>query len=108
MSKTVKPHWPDEVRLKMIEKSEFYSEPQIYQYGFYDGFQHAQSQTQELIEQNRELVDLLKGIVKQIEKGEKIGGYNLLTTSSIEYEYAQKLLTKYNHLKSKTNETDKI
>jgi|GEM_PF-1750269 len=51
-----------------------------------------------LIEQNAELIDLLKGIVKQIEKGEKIGGINLLTTSSIEYEYAQKLLTKYNHL----------
>ena len=56
---------------------------------------YAKSQAQELIEQNAELVDLLKGIVKQIEKGEKIGGYNLLTTSSIEYEYAQKLLTKY-------------
>lgn len=48
VSKLTRPHWPDEVRLKMIEKSEFYSEPQVYQYGFYDGFQHAQSQTQEL------------------------------------------------------------
>lgn len=60
MSKTVKPHWPDEVRLKMIEKSEFYSEPRVYQYGFYDGFQHAQSQTRELIDQKRELVEMLE------------------------------------------------
>jgi hypothetical protein len=34
-------NWPDEVRLKMIEKSEFYQDPQIYQYGFYDGYQLA-------------------------------------------------------------------
>lgn len=31
--------WPDSVRLKMIEKSEFYGEPTIYQYGYYDGYQ---------------------------------------------------------------------
>jgi hypothetical protein len=35
-------NWPDEVRLKMIEKSEFYpDDKQVYQYGFYDGFQYA-------------------------------------------------------------------
>lgn len=32
--------WPEEVRIKMIEKSEFYLEPNIYQYGFYDGYQY--------------------------------------------------------------------
>ncbi len=31
--------WPDYVRLKMIDKSEFYAEPKIYQYGYYDGYQ---------------------------------------------------------------------
>lgn len=31
--------WPDSVRLKMIEKSEFYGEPKVYQYGYYDGYQ---------------------------------------------------------------------
>lgn len=32
--------WPDEIRLKMIEKSEFYhGSEQIYQFGFYDGYQ---------------------------------------------------------------------
>ena len=38
-------NWPDKVRLKMIEKSEFYPEDkQVYQYGFYDGYQYAQQQ----------------------------------------------------------------
>jgi len=31
--------WPDNIRLGMIEKSEGYSEPKIYQYGYFDGFQ---------------------------------------------------------------------
>lgn len=35
-------NWPDEVRLKMIERSEFYGDgSKFYQYGYYDGFQHA-------------------------------------------------------------------
>lgn len=38
--KDIKPHWPDEVRLKMIEKSENYADPHLYQYGYYDGFLH--------------------------------------------------------------------
>lgn len=32
-------NWPDGVRLKMIEKSKFYVDEQVYQYGFYDGYQ---------------------------------------------------------------------
>lgn len=44
MSDIIKPdfertNWPDSVRLKMIEKSEFYSNPDVYQFGFYDGYQ---------------------------------------------------------------------
>ena len=31
--------WPDNVRFKMIEKSSFYEHQNIYQYGFYDGYQ---------------------------------------------------------------------
>lgn len=31
--------WTDENRLFMIEKSSLYSDPTIYQYGFYDGYQ---------------------------------------------------------------------
>ena len=31
--------WHDSVRLKMIEKSEFYGDPKVYQYGYYDGYQ---------------------------------------------------------------------
>ncbi|MDP9954719.1 hypothetical protein J2X97_000356 [Epilithonimonas hungarica] len=34
-------NWPDEIRRKMVEKSEFYSDPQVYQFGYYDGFQKA-------------------------------------------------------------------
>lgn len=41
MTKKVESNWPDNVRLKMIEKSEFYQQPQIYQYGYYDGYQEA-------------------------------------------------------------------
>lgn len=48
--------WPDAVRLKMIEKSEFYTEPRIYQYGFYDGYT-LQS------EQNAALYEALKDIL---------------------------------------------
>lgn len=31
--------WPDSVRVKMNESSEFYSTPNVYCYGFYDGYQ---------------------------------------------------------------------
>lgn len=31
--------WSDADRLRMIDKSEFYSEPRVYQYGYYDGYQ---------------------------------------------------------------------
>lgn len=84
MRETVNPHWPDEVRLKMIEKSELYSEPRVYQYGFYDGFQHAQSQTQELIEQNRELIEALQNVANLLDSDSKIS-----------VESIKRVLTKY-------------
>ena len=42
-------NWPNEARLHMIEKSEFYPEREkVYQYGFYDGYQFKQNEpTQE-------------------------------------------------------------
>ncbi len=48
-----KPHvvrWPDEVRLKMIEKSEFYDNPTVYQYGYYDGYQKRNEDIEKAIE----------------------------------------------------------
>lgn len=33
--------WPDEIRLEMIEKSEFFKSAKVYQYGYYDGYQRA-------------------------------------------------------------------
>lgn len=36
---TNKERWPDSVRLKMIDKSNFYGQPNVYQYGFYDAYQ---------------------------------------------------------------------
>lgn len=42
-------HWPDEVRLKMIEKSEFYKDPSIYQFGYYDGYQDAMKELVKII-----------------------------------------------------------
>lgn len=99
MSKTIKHHWTDEVRLKMIEKSEFYSEPQVYQYGFYDGFQHAQSQTQELIE-------IIKELTPMAEDGYKLHKKNGSHQDFLENDRdilkkAKELLTKYSHLNKK-------
>lgn len=42
--------WPDSVRLKMIEKSEFYGDQRIYQYGYYDGYQKRNDQIKKAIE----------------------------------------------------------
>lgn len=33
--------WNDKARVYMIEKSEFYTDSQCYQYGFYDGYNKA-------------------------------------------------------------------
>lgn len=41
MREEAKKNWPDHVRIKMIERSEFYENPSLYQYGYYDGYQHA-------------------------------------------------------------------
>ena len=41
-------NWPDEVRLHMIEKSKFYDDEVVYQYGFFDGYQYAFNEIREL------------------------------------------------------------
>jgi hypothetical protein len=43
-------NWPDAVRFKMIEKSNFYQEPKIYQYGYYDGYQLQNEKIKKAIE----------------------------------------------------------
>lgn len=43
-------YWPDSVRFKMIEKSNLYREPQIYQYGYYDGYQLQNEKIKKAIE----------------------------------------------------------
>ncbi len=46
---TKKLHWPDNVRLKMIEKSKFYDpNERIYEYGYYDGYQKSIDENQEI------------------------------------------------------------
>ena len=52
----IKEHnWPNEPRLKMIAKSEFYyGSEKVYQYGFYDGYQY----------QNKEIINLQKRIIE--------------------------------------------
>jgi len=60
---------------------------------------YAKSQTQELIEQNREIIAMIEHIFY------KINFQNHFPTTSIK---VKNLLTRYNHLKSNTNETDKI
>ena len=53
-------NWPDSVRLKMIEESELYQEPRIYQYGYYDGYQLATDGREELEKENERLRDGIK------------------------------------------------
>jgi hypothetical protein len=49
--------WTDEVRLKMIERSEFYDgSEKIYQYGYYDGFQEGLVSHQSHLREIREKI----------------------------------------------------
>lgn len=92
----VKKNWPDDVRLKMIEKSEFYAEPRVYQYGYYDGYQHA---IKKLAEANKgynpaaidECVKALEGLLKSLTKKGGIA-YNDPTYKQIESALSSALL----------------
>ena len=50
MKLTTKERWQDETRLKMIEKSEFYQQSQVYQYGFFDAWQMQNDKIERAIE----------------------------------------------------------
>ena len=64
--------WPDNVRLYMIEKSEFYpDDKRVYQYGFYDGYQYAQNEITELklmLEQAENAAGEQEQRARQVEK----------------------------------------
>ena len=57
-------NWPENIRLNMIEKSEFYSEPKIYQYGYYDGYQ-------KLNQKRKNAIQLIQAYRSDICKGDK-------------------------------------
>lgn len=50
MKLTTKESWQDATRLKMIEKSAFYQNQQVYQYGFYDAWQMQNDKIERAIE----------------------------------------------------------
>lgn len=78
IKKMTKPVWPNDIRLKMIEKSEFYSEPKIYQYGYYDGFQKGIGVSTDQIKPTNEqkYVSIkVSNIITQIAKETNIKGY---------------------------------
>lgn len=54
--------WNNEARLFMIDKSEFYSDPKVYQFGFYDGYHRAlkDSKAPEMLEMLKETTEVIK------------------------------------------------
>lgn len=54
--------WNNEARLFMIDKSEFYSDPKVYQFGFYDGYHRAlkDSKANEMLEMLQETTEIIK------------------------------------------------
>lgn len=53
--------WNNEARLFMIDKSEFYSDPKVYQFGFYDGYHRAlkDSKSNEMLEMLQRIENIL-------------------------------------------------
>lgn len=70
MKNTIENSWPDTVRLDMIEKSEWYESPSVYQYGFYDGYQRA---TKEALQNSMSVENVQKMALKLAEFA--LGGY---------------------------------
>ena len=87
---------PHEARLKMIERSQIYSDPAIYQYGYYDGYQLANATTQALSKSHAELLNIAK---MYIENTDKHPDFKMTKESTITHyfrtaiENANKLLT---------------
>jgi len=67
--KTVAPYWPDSVRKLMIEKSEMYQNPSVYQFGYYDGFQKAHVLLSEEISRLKEDNERLRGELDRLDDG---------------------------------------
>lgn len=67
-NKELKWKWSDSVRLEMVEKSELYDSPRIYQYGYYDGYQKGINDTKasEYHEELLETITDLKILKNQI------------------------------------------
>src|SRR5574337_1292165 len=52
-------NWPNTTRLEMIERSEVYDKPVLYQYGYYDGYQKCYKR---LKADNEVLLNALKSV----------------------------------------------
>ncbi len=70
--------WPEKARLKMLQKSEFYSpDKQIYEFGFFDGFQKCVEMVQldELVLDNKatDLITKYEKTIKQIRDLKRVG-----------------------------------
>jgi hypothetical protein len=70
MKNTIENSWPDTVRLDMIEKSEWYESPSVYQYGFYDGYQ---SGKKEALQNSMSIENVQKMAIELAEFA--LGGY---------------------------------
>lgn len=67
--------WPEEARLDMIEKSEWYENPQNYQYGYYDGYQRARAEmlaNARLIAAAPAMYEALQMIIAEIEASDEM------------------------------------
>lgn len=53
-------NWPETVRLEMIEISKLYSNPETYQFGYYDGYQLLYKYYERLKADNAKLLHALK------------------------------------------------
>ena len=65
--------WHNEARLFMIDKSEFYSDPKVYQFGFYDGYNKAlkDSKANEMLDMLKSNLLILNNTLSYIENIER-------------------------------------
>jgi hypothetical protein len=86
-------NWPDAVRLKMIERTEYY-EPngRIYQYGYYDGYQHAEPW--ELHQRIEKLEAALRELVEL--KDMKVKAHSFSSPISLLEEYNERYTLAWN------------
>lgn len=80
--------WPEEVRLKMIERSKFFEDERVYEYGYYDGYQEALARHEKQINNHDRLVEALENIVDA-----QFNTAKTLATMNAEILIAKQLLT---------------